>query len=117
MKKDRQRILSPAAAMGIILLGAAVILAFFNPLLAAAVAMFYVVLCIAASFFPESGFFLPVISRGNTGKKYVALTFDDGPAEPTTRQILDLLDKHSMKATFFVAGVKSAAHPGIIKEI
>jgi peptidoglycan-N-acetylglucosamine deacetylase len=47
----------------------------------------------------------------------VALTFDDGPAEPTTRQILDLLDKYSAPATFFVVGVQASRHPEIIKEI
>jgi len=82
-----------------------------------AVAIFYVVLCAAASFFPEANFFLPVISRGISGKKNVALPFDDGPADPTTKQVLELLDKYSMKATFFVTGVNAALHPAIIKDI
>jgi peptidoglycan/xylan/chitin deacetylase (PgdA/CDA1 family) len=47
----------------------------------------------------------------------VALTFDDGPAEPTTRQILFLLDKYSVKATFFVSGVNVLKNPEIIREI
>jgi peptidoglycan/xylan/chitin deacetylase (PgdA/CDA1 family) len=33
---------------------------------------------------------------------YVALTIDDGPDESTTTQILDLLEKHRAKATFFL---------------
>ena len=73
---------------------------FINYLLAAAVAFFYIVLCVVASFFPRSNFFLPVISRGNTGKNFVALTFDDGPAQPTTRQILELLQKYSVRQLF-----------------
>jgi len=47
----------------------------------------------------------------------VALTFDDGPDEPTTRQILALLDKYAVKATFFVSGVNALKYPEIIKEI
>jgi peptidoglycan-N-acetylglucosamine deacetylase len=108
---------SPAEITGITLLLVAAVVFFINSLLAAAVAFFYIVLCVAASFFPRSNFFLPVISRGNTGKNMVALTFDDGPAQPTTRQILRLLDKYSVKATFFVSGANALKHPEIIREI
>lgn len=34
----------------------------------------------------------------------VALTFDDGPQPVPTRRLLDLLDEHAYKATFFVVG-------------
>lgn len=113
----KQRIICPAQATGITLLVIAVLVFFFNPFLAAAVASFYIILCITASFFPQTNFFLPVIYRGNTGQNWVALTFDDGPAEPTTRHVLDLLEKYSMPATFFVSGINVACHPEIIKEI
>jgi peptidoglycan/xylan/chitin deacetylase (PgdA/CDA1 family) len=108
---------SPAKITGITLLFFAAAVFFINSLLAAAVAFFYIVLCVAASFFPRSNFFLPVISRGNTGKNMVALTFDDGPAQPTTKQILELLDKYSVGATFFVSGANALKHPEIIGEI
>ncbi|MDJ0675461.1 MAG: polysaccharide deacetylase family protein [Calothrix sp. MO_167.B42] len=36
------------------------------------------------------------------GKKVIALTFDDGPWNIYTEQILDILKKHEVKATFFV---------------
>lgn len=39
-----------------------------------------------------------------TDKKIVALTFDDGPNDPYTSQILDLLDDSGIKATFFLVG-------------
>ena len=38
------------------------------------------------------------------GKKIVYLTFDDGPSTEVTTQILDILDRNSVKATFFVLG-------------
>jgi peptidoglycan/xylan/chitin deacetylase (PgdA/CDA1 family) len=107
----------PAQVIGIILLGVAAAVIFINSLLAVAVALFYILLCVVASFFPRSNFFLPVISRGNTGQNLVALTFDDGPTDPTTRQIMDVLDKYSVKATFFVSGANALSHPEIIREI
>ena len=108
---------SPAQIAGIIILSIAVAVFFINSLLAAAIAFFYILICVAASFFYRSSFYLPVISRGNTGKNFVALTFDDGPAQPTTRQIIDLLDKYSVKATFFVSGANVLSYPEIIWEI
>ena len=36
-------------------------------------------------------------------KKMVALTFDDGPSE-TTLEVLDILEKYGVKATFFFIG-------------
>lgn len=108
---------SPAQIIGIILLSVAAVVFFFSPLIAAAIALFYIILCIAASFFSQSSFYLPVISRGNTRKNLVALTFDDGPSVPVTGQVLDLLDKYSVKATFFVSGINALKHSEIIKEI
>lgn len=41
-------------------------------------------------------------SSGGSGKGIVYLTFDDGPNEGTTNQILDILKEEGVKATFFV---------------
>lgn len=45
---------------------------------------------------------------------YIALTFDDGPKEKLTPELLDLLAKHHIKATFFVVGQMVAEHPEIL---
>ena len=45
---------------------------------------------------------IPVDAAETT--KYVALTFDDGPSLSITPQILDILEKHQAKATFFTVG-------------
>lgn len=108
---------NPAQITGIFILTAAAILFFINPLFAVVLALFYIVLCIAACFFPGTNFLGPVVSHGNTGENLVALTFDDGPAEPVTRQILYLLDQYSAPATFFVTGVNAGHLPELIKEI
>ena len=44
------------------------------------------------------------------------LTFDDGPSS-VTPQILDVLDKYKVKATFFVTGDRAEANPEIMKSI
>lgn len=57
------------------------------------------------------------IRHVNTTEKVVALTFDDGPDKPYTEQILGVLDKHHVKATFFVLGGNAKANPDLIKKI
>ena len=47
----------------------------------------------------------------------IALTFDDGPDPDVTPKVLDILDAHHAKASFFVIGDKAAAHPDLIREI
>jgi peptidoglycan/xylan/chitin deacetylase (PgdA/CDA1 family) len=47
----------------------------------------------------------------------VALTFDDGPDPDITPQVLELLDRHQARASFFVIGERAAAHPEIVREI
>jgi peptidoglycan/xylan/chitin deacetylase (PgdA/CDA1 family) len=44
----------------------------------------------------------------------IALTFDDGPDLEYTPQLLDLLKRHQVKATFFVLGSKAKQHPELI---
>ena len=47
----------------------------------------------------------------------MALTFDDGPDPDVTPRVLDLLDRHGARATFFCIGERVRAHPGIAAEI
>src|SRR5262249_13850381 len=58
---------------------------------------------------------------GNTahtdGGKYVALTFDDGPDPAWTPQVLDLLDKYDVRATFCLIGDNARQHPDLVKDI
>lgn len=49
--------------------------------------------------------------------KTVALTFDDGPAEKYTQQILEILDRYHIKATFFMVGNNAKAHPELVKAV
>ncbi|GAB2601823.1 hypothetical protein Aab01nite_63350 [Paractinoplanes abujensis] len=47
----------------------------------------------------------------------VALTFDDGPDPVWTPQILDALQRHHVKATFFVVGAHVNQHPELVRRI
>ncbi len=49
--------------------------------------------------------------------KYVALTFDDGPADPYTEEYLKILSRYGVKATFFNLGENAEAYPDIAKEV
>jgi peptidoglycan/xylan/chitin deacetylase (PgdA/CDA1 family) len=50
------------------------------------------------------------------GERVVALTFDDGPG-PDTLALLDVLDRHQVKATFFVTGAQAVRYPHVVDEI
>lgn len=47
----------------------------------------------------------------------VSLNFDDGPDPQVTPRVLDLLDRHQARASFFCIGEKAAAYPEIVMEI
>ncbi len=51
------------------------------------------------------------------GRKEIALTFDDGPNPDTTPRILDILDRHCIKATFFMVGIYAQARPDLVREV
>ena len=117
MKPLRSGMPSPAVLAGIVSFVLAGALGSIRPAWATAPLAVFVGLCAAASFFPTSGFFLPVISRGSPGKHQVALTFDDGPDPATTPPLLDLLDRYGVKAAFFVTGVRVSEYGDLVRKI
>ncbi|KEH98810.1 polysaccharide deacetylase family protein [Clostridium massiliodielmoense] len=56
-------------------------------------------------------------SESSTDKKKVYLTFDDGPTSKITPDILDVLKKHNVKATFFVVGKEINGCEDVLKRI
>ena len=95
----------------------ALFLLFFDVRLSVIPLSGFILLCLGAPFFPNFSFYLPIISRGTSGKNAIALTFDDGPDSLSTPLLLRLLSKYQVKATFFVNGKKVAQHPELIKAI
>ena len=74
----------------------------------------------AAVFWPRGrvlGANLVRLPAAAAARKEVSLTFDDGPDPEITPRVLDLLDRHQAKASFFCIGEKAAAYPDIVKEI
>ncbi|MGG4033281.1 polysaccharide deacetylase family protein [Paenibacillus cisolokensis] len=57
-----------------------------------------------------------VISGPRNAMK-VALTFDDVPDPRFTGQVLDILAKHKVKATFFVVGWRAVKYPELVRRI
>lgn len=55
------------------------------------------------------------LTRGPDDALY--LTLDDGPDPRFTRAILDVLDRHRVKATFFMIGKCMAAHSDIVADV
>jgi peptidoglycan-N-acetylglucosamine deacetylase len=108
---------SAAGRTGLAAIGLSACLFPFMTAWAALPLVLFLIRCAAASFSPRSSFFLPVICRGHTGQKAVALTFDDGPDPLTTPQLLEMLAQHGMKAAFFVAGQAAQRHPDLIHAI
>lgn len=52
-----------------------------------------------------------------TGDKVVYLTFDDGPSKKVTPQVLDILKKYDVKATFFIIAKNAAEYPELVKRM
>jgi peptidoglycan/xylan/chitin deacetylase (PgdA/CDA1 family) len=51
------------------------------------------------------------------GSKKLALTFDDGPNDPHTLRLLEVLAKHNVRATFFMIGHYVQQRPDIAREV
>ena len=57
------------------------------------------------------------INRADMEVKVVALTYDDGRSSPYTNQLLNILDRYQVKATFFEIGRNIEKHPEIVPMI
>src|SRR2546425_1442342 len=58
-----------------------------------------------------------VLRRAGFHPGAIALTFDDGPSWPWTGEILDLLARDSVRATFFIVGENAERHPDLVHRI
>jgi peptidoglycan/xylan/chitin deacetylase (PgdA/CDA1 family) len=67
--------------------------------------------------FPAAVIYPDAIYRIAGSGRRLALTFDDGPDPGSTPGILDILDGHNVKATFFCTGMKVQEQPGLFARI
>jgi len=78
-----------------------------------------VTLLLLDAVYPKISLFVPSIYRipQQAGESTIALTFDDGPVQPYTGQILDILDAYEVKASFFCIGDNVSRNPQLAKDI
>jgi peptidoglycan/xylan/chitin deacetylase (PgdA/CDA1 family) len=58
-----------------------------------------------------------LISSTRHEGRFVALTFDDGPHPTWTPQVLDLLKRHGVRATFCLVGENVDRYPGLVRRM
>jgi len=66
---------------------------------------------------PTGQWFGRTISCGVRGSKQIALTFDDGPNDPHTLKLLEVLANHNVRATFFMIGRYVQQRPDIARAV
>ena len=74
----------------------------------------------AAGLWPRSAVLGPNLTRlppACAARGEIALTLDDGPDPEVTPRVLDLLDRHGARATFFCIAERAAAAPALVREI
>ena len=68
-------------------------------------------------YFVDSNFFLPVICSAITDKKEIAISFDDGPVNKFTAEILKVLNEHGVKSAFFCIGKRIAENEQLFQQL
>jgi peptidoglycan/xylan/chitin deacetylase (PgdA/CDA1 family) len=84
-----------------------------------AIAANHVVLT-AIGLWPRSRLLGPNLTRlpdAAVARSEIALTFDDGPDPALTPRVLQILEAHGARATFFCIAEKAARHPEMVREI
>ncbi len=66
---------------------------------------------------PTAQWFGRTFAAGTRGSRQLALTFDDGPNDPHTLKLLDVLAKHNVHATFFMIGRYVRERPDIARAV
>ena len=77
----------------------------------------YNVLLVIGSANIQSDFHIKALCHGDTNKKQIAITFDDGPNREYTPKVLSLLEQYDAKATFFVIGKNIIGNEEILKRM
>ena len=80
-------------------------------------ALLYISALIYGSFTIGSNFYFQVVCSSSSGKKEIAITFDDGPVKEVTPLVLELLKEHNLKAAFFCIGKNISENESILKRM
>jgi peptidoglycan/xylan/chitin deacetylase (PgdA/CDA1 family) len=66
---------------------------------------------------PTGQWYGRTLTGGIRGSKQIALTYDDGPNDPHTLKLLDVLAKHNVQATFFMIGRYVQQRPDLARAV
>ncbi len=112
-------LVSGSAALHLAAIAAVAVRPHIWPWAVGAVALDHVLLT-AAGLWPRSTLLGPNWTRlppVAAASGVVAITIDDGPDPAVTPRVLDLLDEHRAKATFFCVGTNVQRHADVVREI
>jgi len=70
-----------------------------------------------AAYAPRSQLYGRTYLGARRGSRQLALTYDDGPNDPHTLRLLEVLARHEVRATFFMIGRFVAGKPEIAREV
>lgn len=68
-------------------------------------------------YFINSNFFIQTVCKANTDKKEIAISFDDGPVQQYTPEVLQVLKQHSIQAAFFCIGNRIHGNEVLLKQV
>jgi peptidoglycan-N-acetylglucosamine deacetylase len=66
---------------------------------------------------PTGQWFGRTFTGSGRGSKQLALTYDDGPNDPHTQRLLEVLARYDVRATFFLIGRYVPQRPDIVREL
>jgi len=102
---------------GIIFVVISIIFAWFSLVYFIIIFLIVDAFLIYGTFERRSSIFGKIFWKSQKSNRGISITFDDGPNEPYTSQILNILDTFNIKATFFVIGKKVELYPDIVSRI
>ena len=89
----------------------------FGPVLVATAAVAAVTAAGYQSMAPTGQWYGHTFTGLPLGAKQIALTYDDGPNDPHTQRLLEVLARHEVRATFFLIGRYVRERPEIAREV
>ncbi len=81
------------------------------------VVLLYSGLLFYGSYYVGSNFFVKVLCRADTSAKQIAISFDDGPAQAYTPEILAVLKKQQVPAVFFCIGKNISGNEPLLRQM
>ena len=80
-------------------------------------AIVYSLFLFRGSYYVGSNFYFNIVCSAKTDKKQIAISFDDGPVNEYTPQILELLAEYKVPAAFFCIGKRVKENEELLKRV